>query len=50
MTAASVFLEDNGYRLEVEDGEIERFALKVISDRLNLKTIAEWFKKNTRKI
>ncbi len=50
ITAASVFLEDNDYQLNVKDGEIERFALKIISNRLNLENIAEWFGKNARKI
>jgi len=50
MTAASVFLEDNDYQLIVKDGEIEKFALKIITHRLNLEDIANWFKRNTKKI
>jgi len=34
----------------VKDGEIEKFALKIIAQRLNLEDIANWFKRNTKKI
>ena len=50
MTSASVFLEDNGYRIIAKEGEIESFALKVISSRLDISAIAEWFKKHSKKM
>ena len=30
MTAASVFLENNGYKITAQKGEIEKFALKIV--------------------
>lgn len=50
MTAASVFLENNGYKIVAKKGQIEKFALKIIRNRSELETIAEWFKKHSRKI
>jgi len=50
MTAASVFLEDNHYKVIAKRGQVEKFALKIISDRLNIEKIAEWFKNHTKKI
>ena len=50
MTAAFVFLENNGYKATAKEGEIERFALRIIHDRLELQKIAEWLKRNSKKI
>ena len=50
MTAASVFLENNGYRVMAREGEIENFALKVIERKLKIKQIAKWFKEHTQKL
>ena len=49
MTAASVFLGDNGYQVEAKEGEIEKFALKIVLDKLGIKEIAAWFKKHSKK-
>lgn len=49
MTAAIVFLENNDYKQAVHEGDIEYFALKIITDRLELPAIAAWFKKHSRK-
>ena len=49
MLVASVFLEHNGYILNVPEGEIERFALSVISKKPTVKDIAAWFKKHSKK-
>lgn len=49
MTAASVFLENNGYVIEAKPGEIEKFALKIIKQRLGLKNIARWIQKRSKK-
>ncbi len=49
MTVASVFLEDNGYNIETKRGEIEKFALKIIRGKLEIKAIAAWFENNSRK-
>ena len=50
MISASVFLEDNGYKIIAKKGEIEKFALKIISDKLDLDLIAGWFKKYSKKL
>ncbi len=50
MTAASVFLENNGYRIVAKEGETERFALKIIKGKLDLEEIAKWFKARSKKI
>lgn len=50
MTAASVFLEHNGYKIIAKEGEIEKFALSVINERLNVETIASWFEKHSKKM
>lgn len=49
MTAASVFLEDNGFVIIAKEGEIERCALKIISEKLEIKSIALWFKRHSHK-
>ena len=48
MTAASVFLENNKYYFMIKEGEIEKFALKIIKDRLSIEDIAGWFRKNSK--
>lgn len=50
MTASAVFMEDNGYKIIAKQGDIEAYALKVISDRETLEDIAKWLKKNSRKM
>lgn len=50
MTAASVFLEDNGYRVHAKEGLIEEFALRTIKEKLDINAIAAWFRKHTVKI
>lgn len=50
MTAASVFLEDNGHRLNAKEGFVEKFALRVIKEKLDIGAIAAWFKTHTVKI
>jgi len=50
MTAASVFLENNGYKLVVEKGMVEKFALRLVKEKLDIGAIASWFEKNTGKI
>jgi death on curing protein len=49
MTAAFVFLEDNGYRIVARKGEIERFALKAIRERLDVPAIADWLAQHSTK-
>lgn len=50
MTTASVFLENNSYHIIAKEGEIEKFALRIINKKLDIATIAKWFKTNSRKI
>jgi len=50
MVAASVFLEDNGYRLDTEKYDIEKFALRIVSEKIEIKKIAAWFKKNSKRV
>lgn len=50
MIVADVFLGENGYRLVVKKGEIEKFVLKIATKKPDLKTIAEWLKKHSKKI
>lgn len=50
MTAAGVFLENNGYKIIAKEGEIEKFALKIINEKISLETIAAWLKKHSKKI
>ena len=49
MTAALVFIEANGYKIIAERGEIEKFALRIIEHKLQLESIAAWFKKHSQK-
>lgn len=50
VTAASVFLENNGYVITAAEGEFERLALRIIAERLSIEKIADWFKKHSKKI
>ena len=50
MTSASVFLEDNGYIITIVEGGVEKFALRVVNERLNLADISTWLKKYSKKI
>lgn len=50
ITVASVFLEDNEYRLHAKEGLIKEFALRIIREKLDIGVIAAWFKRHTIKI
>lgn len=50
MTAATIFLRDNGYKFAAQKGEIEKMALKIIKDGLEIEEIAKWLKNHTRKV
>lgn len=49
MTVAFVFLENNGYEIDVKEGKIEAFALSIVKDRLSIEDIAKWFGKNSKR-
>ena len=50
MTAGSVFLENNGYRVSVGEGKVEKFALRIVKERLGAKEIAGWFKTHSKRL
>ncbi|OGY97816.1 MAG: hypothetical protein A2855_02970 [Candidatus Liptonbacteria bacterium RIFCSPHIGHO2_01_FULL_57_28] len=50
MTAASVFLERNGYLLKVKEDEIANFAVRVVETKMDHSSIAIWLKKHCSKI
>ena len=50
VAAAENFLVRNGYKINAPQGEIERFVLSVIAERLPLEAIAEWLEKNSKKV
>lgn len=49
MTVAAVFLEDNGHEFVAPQGEIERFALEIIENHLDIEAIALWLKRHSKK-
>jgi death-on-curing protein len=50
ITSASVFLELNGYMLEVEKGMIEEMAVDIVIKKYTIGDISTWFKKWSKKI
>lgn len=49
IAASTRFLFLNGYELIATNKEVEKFVLKVIIEKLDIATIAKWFKANSRK-
>jgi death on curing protein len=49
MTAAMIFLENNGYESTAKTGEIETAALDIISQKHDIPKIAQWLKQHTKK-
>lgn len=49
MTSAIVFMEDNGYHFVAKEGQVEKFALKIVNKHLEINAIAKWFKENSMK-
>ncbi len=49
MTAAFIFLEDNGYTATAKAGEIETFAIEVVTKKFDIPTIAAWLKKHVQR-
>ena len=47
ITAASLFLLQNGHRLETTNEEVERFTLWVVNEQPPLEEIAAWFQEHT---
>lgn len=50
MYAAAYLLETFGYQLEVEQGELEDFAVSVAESTVEFEGIAAWFEKHVRKL
>ena len=50
MALAAVFLENNGHLVKSGEGSVEKMALKIIKNKLEIEEIAEWLKKNSKKI
>ena len=50
-TAADMFLEDNGYRLESEkENEQETLFLNLADGKVTRAELAEWYRQNTQEI
>lgn len=49
MASAAVFLENNGYKIIVPLGGVEKFALRVIHEKMEIAAIADWLKNNSKK-
>ena len=47
MTIASIFLENNEYIMRAKEGEIEKFALRIVNEKFELPIIADWFRRHT---
>ncbi len=47
---AGTFLEDNGYSVVAEEGEIEKLAVDIATRKYDLEAIAGWFKKHSQKV
>lgn len=50
MACALTFLENNSYFFKGKKNEIEKFAVKIVLEKLELKEIAQWLKKRCRKV
>lgn len=47
MTVAGVFLENNGFTLFFNGGEVEHFALKIVRDHLGVSVISKWLESHS---
>ena len=50
IAAASRFLFINGYELATTNKEVEIFVLKIVVEKMDIKTISAWFKKHSKKL
>ncbi|MBI2122027.1 MAG: type II toxin-antitoxin system death-on-curing family toxin [Candidatus Sungbacteria bacterium] len=50
MVVAGVFLEENGYKIVAEEGEIEKYAIDVAIGNRDLEWMSTWFKKHAEKM
>lgn len=49
MLAALTFLRVNNYSFTAKTGELEDFAVKIATEKLDVKVIAAWFKRHSTK-
>lgn len=49
VAAASVFLAQNEYEIIAEEGEIEKFALSIVNEKLEIADIAQWLETHAKK-
>lgn len=49
IVVASIFLMQNGYEIESSTQEIEDFAVKVATDKLDVPVIAQWLEAHSKK-
>ena len=49
MMSAIVFLEDNGYTFEAQPGEIEGFAVSIVTKHLTFEDIGEWIRAHVKR-
>lgn len=49
IVSAARFLDLNGYELRAGNREMEKFVLRAVINKLEIKKIAQWFKKYSRK-
>ena len=47
ITAAAMFLSQNGRRLQTTNQELEHFTFQVVNERPSLTAIANWFENNS---
>jgi len=50
VVSSARFLFINGYELMAGSKEVEKFALRVVSKKPDIKEIAAWFKKNSKRV
>lgn len=48
VTVAARFLHVNGYELDATNDNLEKFAVKVVINRLSINDVARWLKKNSK--
>jgi death on curing protein len=49
ITAATLFLQMNGYRITTTNSELEKFTIEVTQAQQNVAEIAAWFQANTHR-
>ncbi len=50
IVAALIFTEINGFKIVCSDKELLSLSLRVVSKKINLQNLADWFKKHSKKI